>query len=163
VGHSITALIVRGRCDPAAAAAVDLRPVILTGDLTLLHIDHNYAAYWQSVRGVVGELDVPEDFPTVFPRERVLASLVESLVDTASPAFAILMTDYFGGVGDQWACAFSGVARCPSDATINGALRCLGVTRRPGRDEFDTVGLSAHRSPPDDLDRYVDLCQALEL
>jgi hypothetical protein len=30
-------------------------------------------------------------------------------------------------------------------------------------DEFDGIGLGHHRSSPDDLDRYVDLCHELGL
>ncbi|MBF6137321.1 hypothetical protein IU501_30560 [Nocardia otitidiscaviarum] len=45
-----------------------------------------------------------------------------------------------------------------SVSTINAALRAFGVTAAPGSDEFDTVGLADHRSSPDYLDRYIDLC-----
>jgi len=44
---------------------------------------------------------------------------------------------------------------------INAALRVLGVVAADGLDEFDTVGLAEHRSTPEALDRYEDLCDEL--
>jgi hypothetical protein len=162
MGHDITAILVHGTIDPVAAERFDLRPVTLGQDLALLHIDHYFAAYWQATERVTELLDVPLDFPPVFPREGVLRHMVVGLKATARPAFGIVMTDYFGGTGSQWACAFEGTKRITGDATkINATLRALGITHREPLDEFDTVGLDRHRSPPQYLERYVDLCDDL--
>jgi hypothetical protein len=42
-------------------------------------------------------------------------------------------------------------------------LRALGIARRSDLDEFDTVGLSRHRSSPRHLDRYVALCDDFDV
>lgn len=161
MGHSITALVIPGRPDPAALETYDLRAVALAEGLTLLHIDHYYAAYWQKHLGHEGLLPAPGSPPGIFPREAVLARIAAALTGLSAPRFAILQTDYFGGAGSQWAAAFEGERALAGDGTINAALRHLGVARRAGLDEFDTVGLGAHRCPPDDLERYVDLCDEL--
>ena len=161
MGHHITAIVIPGAPVPAALETYDLRPVALAEGLTLLHIDHYYSAYWQARLGLAGELPIVGEVPLVFPREAVLAVIAAAVTGLSAPRFVILQTDYFGGVGSQWAFAYEGADLLPGDGMINAALRQLGVRRRAGVDEFDTVGLGGHRSPPEDLERYVDLCDEL--
>lgn len=82
----------------------------LGAHLCLIHIGHYYTAYWQAWRGEAAKLDVPPDFPATFPREGVVLSLAAALTGSVdrgeAPTFALVMTDYFGGASDQWACAF---------------------------------------------------------
>jgi hypothetical protein len=65
-------------------------------------------------------------------------------------------------VGSQGAAVYAG-AELASDriTTINQALEYLGVQAQLGSDEFDTVGLSRHRSMPEYLSRYVDMAEEL--
>lgn len=161
MGHSITAIVIRGPADPAALETYDLRPVALGQGLTLLHIDHYYSAYWQARLGLRDFLSAPPDAPCIFPLEGVLVTIAAALTGRAAPLFALIQTDYFGGAGSQWAMAYEGARALPGDGMINAALRHLGVRRRAGIDRFDAVGLGEHRSPPDYLDRYVDLCDEL--
>lgn len=161
MGHHIVALMIPGEADPAAAERYDLRPIPLAGGVTLLHVDHYYAAYWQAQLAVEGEIDPPEGAPAIFPREAVLVRIAGAMVRSARPRFAVVMTEYFGGFGYQWAAAYTGSLRLEGDGTINAALRHLGVVRRPGVDEFDTVGLGEHRWPSEDLRRYAELCEEL--
>jgi hypothetical protein len=162
LGHNITAIIIADAFSAEAARNLDLVAVPLSSTLTLFHIDHYYAAYWQAVRGCTKQLDVPSEFPGVFPREGVVAQLVSELTGIETTRFALIQTEYFGGAGEQWARAFTGERRA-SDAntTINDVLRMLGVARQGHLDEFDTVGLGGHRIPPEYLERYVDLCDEL--
>lgn len=162
VGHNITAIVIADAFKTEVVRNLDLVPVPLTSPITLFHIDHYYTAYWQAVRGCNKQLDVPSEFSGVFPREGIVAQLVAELTGHEAARFALIQTEYFGGAGDQWACAFIGDHRESSaSATINDALRLLGVVRQGNLDEFDTVGLGAHRSPPEYLERYVGLCDEL--
>jgi hypothetical protein len=161
VGHHITAIIIADPFSADAARAFDLVTVPLLGSpLTLFHIDHYYTAYWQAKRGCATLLDVPNEFPIIFPREGVVLEIVAALTGLPAAKFALIQTEYFGGAGSQWACVFTGAHR-DSAGTINGALHALGVVRAPGLDEFDTVGLSAHRYEPEELERYRALCDEL--
>lgn len=162
MAHSITAIVIVGAFEPEVARNLDLVPVPLSSPLTLFHIDHYYTAYWQAFRGCTAQLDVPPEFPSVFPREGIVVQLVAELTGLETAKFALIHTEYFGGAGDQWACAFTGAQRDSGpNATINDALRMLGVMRRGHLDEFDAVGLGAHRMPPEYLGRYVGLCDEL--
>jgi hypothetical protein len=162
VGHCITAIVIAGRFDPDVARRLDLVPVPLSPPLTLFHINHYYAAYWQAARGCTKQLDIPAAFPGEFPREAIVAELAAELIGQGPARFALIRTEYFGGIGEQWACVFTGANRESSEnATINDALRVLGVVAQGKLDEFDTVGLAAHRSAPEYLARYVRLCDEL--
>jgi hypothetical protein len=162
VGHSISALIVDEPFDERAAREWDVIGLPIGQRLRLVHLSHYYTAYMQARRGETAMLDVPEDFPSVFPREAVVAGLAAALAADApiggATPFAVVMTDYFGGVGDQWACAFVAGRRVETVRDINAALRTMGVQAAEDLDEFDTVGLASHRSTPVYLDRYEDLC-----
>lgn len=165
VGHSICALIVGEPFDERATREWDVVGLPVGQSLRLVHISHYYTGYMQARRGETATLDVPADFPGIFPREAVVASLAAALagdrpIGAAAP-FAVVLTDYFGGVGDQWACAFVAGRRVEAVRDINAALRAMGVQAAAGLDEFDTIGLARHRSTPDYLARYEDLCDEL--
>ena len=161
MGHDICALIVTEPFDERAARDWDVAGLPLGHHLRLVHVSTSYTAYWQARRAETARLDVPADFPAVFPREGVVASLAAALAGPTragrEPSFALVATDYFGGAGEQWACAYVDGRRVSDVRDINAALRVLGVTAADGLDEFDTVGLAAHRSTPEVLDRYEDL------
>jgi hypothetical protein len=70
---------------------------------------------------------------------------------------ASISTDYFGGCGNQSATVWLngnviyeiGDEEFPRSSPINEALRLLGVKRKEGMDEFDTIGLGNYRSHKD--------------
>jgi hypothetical protein len=163
MGHSICAVIVGEPFDERAASEWDVVGLPLGQRLRLAHISHYYTAYMQARRGETAMLDIPPDFPVIFPREAVVLSLAAALAGERAATFALVMTDYFGGAGDQWACAFVEGRRVEAVSNINAALRALGVQAAEGLDEFDTVGLARHRTTPDYLDRYEDLCNELDV
>ncbi|MEV6278857.1 hypothetical protein [Nocardia sp. NPDC051832] len=162
MSHSISALILPGPYNADAADKWDLVPVPLRGDLTLFHITHYYTAYWQASLGVTGYFNLgPQARPLLFPTENVVAVLAAELSARPEPTFAVVATDYFGGAGDQYAAVSVDGGPIHSVRLINDALRVLGIRPAKGLDEFDTVGLGSHRSTPDYMDRYGDLCDDL--
>lgn len=62
---------------------------------------------------------------------------------------AKITTDYFGGFGEQTAKLFVNNKRVLDGDSINEALRQMGVIRKDGMDEFDTIGLGGYRSNQD--------------
>ncbi|MFE1592053.1 hypothetical protein [Nocardia sp. NPDC058705] len=136
-------------------------PTPLRNELTLFPLTHEYTAYWQATQGVAEQIERSPDMPRLFPTEGVVRVIAADLTARSHPSFALVYTDYFAGVGDQWAatCVAGGAIR--SVSTINAALRMIGVTATAGLDEFDTIGLGRHRSTPEYLDRYIDLCDEL--
>lgn len=162
MGHNIQAILLKGKYDEVQAANFDLYGVSLEFDLTLFFIDHYYSAYWQAILKTEGMLDINGVDYILYPCETALAVIVEKVSKSPNPVYAIISTDYFGGVGDQWANVY--VNRDLADKSIimiNQALAYLGVEKRDELDEFDTIGLSKYRSNPDYLDKYADLADEL--
>lgn len=70
---------------------------------------------------------------------------------------ALISTDYFGGNGNQSAKVFMNNQKILDQNDefdwklnpINSALKLLGVSKKDGMDEFDTIGLSKYRSNGD--------------
>lgn len=67
---------------------------------------------------------------------------------------AFITTDYFGGPGNQSAKVFLNNKKILEQddefdwklKPINSALKLLGVNKKGGMDEFDTIGLAGYRS-----------------
>lgn len=64
--------------------------------------------------------------------------------------YAIIETEYFGGVGEQAAAVYrAGRELMPPSVAefgpINAALRLLGIVQGEHADEFNAVGLQRHR------------------
>jgi hypothetical protein len=157
VGHNISGVIVKGGVLEAALADYDTSAVELLGDLTLVWMDIHYTEYWRHRLGIPERLPLPTSITdqAADPDDAVIAELIRCVAVTPEAPFAVVWTDYFGGVGDQRAAVYRRTGVIETDGTINGALRALGVSAGPGVDEFDTVGLSKFRHIPDDLlDRW---------
>jgi hypothetical protein len=162
VPHTISGVLIASPLRADIADAFDLRPQLQYESLSFLPVDHYYTAYWAHRLGIAEQFPIADGVPLTFPREHVLIAMLRDSTGIEQPDFAIVMTEYFGGIGGQWALPFR-AAQPQAYCSINAALAGLGVQRRDDCDEFDTVGLGAYRSNPDYLDKYVDLCDDLGL
>lgn len=160
--HNISAILLKGTFNTQKAKEFDLLPIDLGFGISMFHINHYYSAYWQAKLNTTGYLDTNTTQYLLYPSERVLSILMEKITATDKPLFAIIATDYFGGIGTQAANVYLKDTIVDTNiTTINEALAYFGVTRTKKKDEFDTVGLSKHRATPDYLDKYVDLAEEL--
>lgn len=163
MSHQICALVIVGNYDRDIAGKIDLRAIASYEEVSVMPIDHFYSTFWAAESSVGGELDVPMHVPATFPRDKVLFQFVRDMTQRAEPKFAIIQTEYDNGQshhnGAQWAAAFEGQRRISGDhASINDALRAIGVGRRYPKDEFDTIGLGAYWSNPRHLEKYRSWC-----
>jgi hypothetical protein len=154
MGHRISAVVLKGRFDEKLAGVFDLKPIRLSGELTMFPLSAAYADHWSDKLGISGFVD---DVPLLN------CNAVHHMVRYIAPEalFAVIETDYFGGRGTQSAAVYRGkVVVLPPESSsggpINKALRLLGVTARKGADEFDTVGLGTYRHFDDVLESYED-------
>jgi hypothetical protein len=69
--------------------------------------------------------------------------------------YALLETDYFGGVGTQRAALFEDDAPILESDSINAVLARLRVARAVDKDEFDTLELGALRSTEPFFEAYL--------
>lgn len=150
MSHHISAVLLLGPFDEQRATAFDLKAVRLTPGLTLFPLDARYTDFWAGRLGIPGFVDcVP------LLNSEVIHHIINAV--SPDPLFAVIETDYFGGVGSQAAGVYRGhaVVMPPvstavrpwggSVGPINESLRLLGVRARGGQDEFDTVGLGRYR------------------
>jgi hypothetical protein len=154
MGHHISAVLLQGPYDEDKARAFDLRPIPLGSGITMFPLDPGYCDYWSEKLGVDGLL----------PHRPLLNSQVVHHMMNAiqeNPLFAVIETDFFGGIGDQAAAVYRGHKEVMAPwvgyrGPINDALHHLGVVARPPLDHFDTVGLREYRDFDDDFDEYDD-------
>lgn len=162
MGHSITALVVKNVINNEAITKFDLVKVDIGFNLSLFYFDHYYTACWQYKTKTDGYLDFKSPKGLIIPNEEVVTKIACSLTEDPNAIYAILATDYFGGIGEQWAQVFAGNRTCEAgENSIDAALKYLGVESQPGKDEFDSVGLGIRRSNPEYLEKYVDLADEL--
>ncbi len=163
MGHHITAIVLKGDYDKPLAETFDLHGISLGFDLHMFFIDHYYSAYWQAKLGVTEELAFAKGADRlIYPNEAALVELLQIISCSRFVTFAIIVTDYFGGMGDQFAQVYQNTALVsPHLNAISPALEWLGVKPVQNLDAFDTVGLSNYRSNPEYLDKYYDLADEL--
>lgn len=150
MGHHITALIARAPINEEKAAFYDF-PFFYEGKYVIVAMDASHADYWDEKLGYK------------------YAKKSEIIMDTACThflaselglsTFAIVSTDYFGGMGSQVAAAYENGKQVlpPTKDGINQALKLIGVKRSFLSDEFDAVGLGKYRDWDDYFEKYQEL------
>ena len=138
MAHFISAIVAKAPIDRDKAAELDL-PVFEEGGFATVALFDRHAARWAERLGSSAESATGRliDAPVVLDFARAL--------DLWS--FALVATEYFGGVGEQFASVFED-GTCvmePTEGGINAALRRIGVECAGELDEFDTVGLGKRR------------------
>jgi hypothetical protein len=154
MGHHISAVLLRGPYDAEKARAFDLRPIPLESGITMFPLDGKHCDYWSEKLGVHGSLSRRPQL-----NEPVVHHMVNAIAD--DPLFAVIDTDFFGGIGDQAAAVYRGPKEVIAPwvgyrGPINHALHELGVIPRGALDLFDTVGLREHRDFDDLYEDYDD-------
>jgi hypothetical protein len=153
MGHHISAALLKGLFDTKIARDFRLTPRALPQDVTLFPLHYLYSDHWTERLGLEGP---HADHPLL--DGPVVHYLMKRIVN--QPFFAVVETNYFGGLGTQSAAVYHGdlVVMPPTlgRGTINQALRHLGVQPQKGADEFDTVGLGNYRDFDDLFESYRD-------
>jgi len=161
--HAISAVILKGEYNKEEAEKYDLLGVELGFNLTMFFIDIFFTACWQKKLGTLGVLETNCPKTTfLYPREMVIYELMKRISESEQVEYAIILTDYFGGAGEQFANVYQGDKNVDLEINrISKALKYLGVKNKSPHDEFDTVGLGKYRSNPNYLDKYGDLADEL--
>jgi hypothetical protein len=149
MGHHLSAIITSSSIDVTTATSFDL-PVFVENGFTIIALDAEHSDYWQQQLGLM-------DHSTP---EMILDCVVTHhfAQQIGATRYAIIETDYFGGVGDQMAVVYENqhMLMPPTHGGINAALRLLGVQRRGDVDEFDTIHLGRYRDFSAYFEKYRD-------
>jgi hypothetical protein len=139
MGHQITAIVTALPIDEDQARAFDL-PVFIENGYAIVGLDVAHTDYWADKL----HLQDADDASEISLDCQTTHYFAKKLGITK---FAIIYTDYLGGIGDQFAVVYErGRVILPTAASaINLALRLIGVTCLPGLDEFDSMNLAKYR------------------
>lgn len=154
MGQHISAIVFCGAADQAAVTRYDARLAECDEGFSLVAIDAYYVDAWAERLEILGAV---ANQPTL--NFRVVHHIAHAL--SSGRPFAIIETDYFGGIGTQSAAVYHGeherMSPTRSNAgVINQALRLLGLSPRFPLDEFATLGLEQHRDWDEFLEDYWD-------
>ncbi len=148
MGHCISAIV--GRHSDVCRIAENM----IHADLIELPQGYGMVLMTDKLLRDVEELAEVSD-EIVFPELDRFTEAVRELMERYSfhTKLAYIETDYFGGAGTQGGVLYENgcAAAAPSVAetgVINALLSELGVWREPGKDEFDSLGLSKYRRMP---------------
>lgn len=138
MGHHISAIIGSKDIDVdklkefglAAAFESDLILIILDSDAT-------------EILGEILDKSV-ESISDKIEWECELTCYIANVIGLRS--FAIIETNYFGGIGEQAASYFENGTKTLDNVDINEALAKLGVNRKGDLDEFDSINLGDYRA-----------------
>lgn len=154
MGHAISAVVVAGSVNLDRARAFDTKMVPCLAGFTLIALDADYMDVWADKLNIHGDV---ADRPLA--NTRAVHHMIREIAGAAT--FAVIETDYFGGVGQQSAAVYRGEEELMAPETadygvINSALRLLGVPRRSAYDEFESLGLGNYRDWGDLFNDYRD-------
>ena len=121
MGHSISAIIAQGPINEVKAIERGL-PVIFEGAFVIIPIP------WELLVELSNDDEPADGAATNLFNTHVPHLLAREL---GMAAYALIQTDYFGGVGEQNAMFHGADGQAIRDITINTALRMLGVPRTP--------------------------------
>ena len=147
MAHHISALVARLPIEVDEAKRLEL-PVFVEREFAIVALNPNHADHW------TGQLGLPfESFSGMIHDSPTTQEFARRL---GMSRFALIETEYFGGVGEQFATVYDGSERVfeVTEGGINAALKVIGVAAAPGMDEFDTVGLGKYRSFWDHFEKY---------
>ncbi len=149
MGHKISALVTELPIDFHAAKLLDL-PVMIEGRHVIIALNYNHSDFWAKRHGLesCSLSKIIHDNPVTFDFARRLGI----------SRFALIQTDYFGGIGEQYATVYDQGQRVleATEGSVNSALKAIGVTEANGLDAFDTIGLQQYRDFSDLFIDYYD-------
>lgn len=143
MGHSIQALVTGQPVQAQQLAEYDLIALPAAG-FTVIPLHHSHCDAWTERL----ELATRSHSPLLLDLE-VIHVIARALGVTK---YVLLETEYFGGRGVQNAVVYEFDTQVMLTDSINAALSAIGVTRRDGLDEFDTLELGMYRS----FDRFFE-------
>ena len=166
MSHAIEAIITTENPNPIKLKELDLSLFEETG-FHIIPLNNCHAIFWGKKWGVYD--DYGEHFGGVNP---VSMNTINKIVEELEISnYALIATDYFGGFGHQAARVYQNGKEVQvkgkqydngwglKGVDINSALREIGVVKKEGMDEFDTLNLSNYRHFEDYFEKYEDACE----
>jgi hypothetical protein len=159
MGHHIEAIITKQKPNTEKLKYLDL-PVFVEGEFNIIPLDICHSIYWGK------KWDVYDDYGESFGGgDLICIKTIERIAEELNiTCYALIGTDYHAGIGNQAAIVYRESEQLKIDSaklddgfglkgvSINSALFEIGVIKRSGFDEFDTINLSKYRT----FERYFE-------
>ena len=136
MAHYITAIITQEQFDHTVAQKYDL-PIFQEHGYYIIALNNSHSDFWAEKLGIVDD----EEHDIIL--DCGITHYFCNALDLN--CYAIINTDYFGGVGEQKANVYVYGKRILHLVSINDALKHLGVIADRNKDEFDTLNLGKYR------------------
>ena len=147
MAHHIDAIVAKLPINRDKAKEFDL-PVFVEGDFAVIALNHYHSDHWAEALKIDSKAfsDMIHDTAVTLEFARLIG--IEK--------FALVSTEYFGGVGEQFATVYDQNKRIfdVTEDGINQALNLIGVQKAKGLDEFDSIGLGKHRDFYSHFEKY---------
>lgn len=149
MGHHISAMICHLPIDTDSANECDL-PVFIEGDFAIIALNPYHSDHWAEKLGIDHYSFSDMLFDNQVTREFAKILKIEK--------YALINTEYFGGVGTQSATVYENNKRIfkVTEGGINRALALIGVVRENNKDEFECLNLGKYRRFCDYFEKYYD-------
>ncbi len=152
MGHRITAIVTKLPINKGKADYYDV-PVNIHEGYAIIGLYAPHSDYWAEKLGIAdnsskGSSIILDNSTTHFIANEICQGM-----------YALINTDYFGGIGEQHAGVFrDGNAELPvKTGAINECLKFIGVQAREELDEFDTIRLGKYRNFDAFFEKYWDI------
>lgn len=146
MGHAITAIITSQNINEAKAEAYDL-PFVYEKGFCIIFLEALHTDIWTAKIKASENIDLTDEGTAA---DILLDCKFTHYIAKALgiSQFALIETDYFGGIGTQWACVYKNSLQTmpTTEGGINQALQKIGVMAEANLDAFDTLNLSNYRS-----------------
>ncbi|MEQ3663490.1 hypothetical protein [Olleya sp.] len=166
MGHHIEAIITSEKPNKTKIEVLDL-PVFFENGFNIIPLDVCHTTYWGKKWNVYDENG--DCFGGV--NLLCLRSIERIAKEIEISNFALIATDYNGGIGEQAAIVYKDKREIRINGNyyshysgmdvvdINSDLRNIGVTKTKKSDEFDSINLSSYRSFDKYFEKYEVACE----
>lgn len=139
LSHHIEAITTKGSIKEELTKPFDI-PVFLQDGFSIVALYPAHIDYWCK------KLDIKYDSKSVIFSDCSVTHYFAKKLGLHE--YAIIMTEYFGGIGEQYASVYreNQLIMPETEGGINKALKLIGVVKKNGKDEFDTIQLNKYRS-----------------
>jgi hypothetical protein len=148
LAHSISAIITCDQVDETAATILGV-PVFRESGVSIVGLNAHHSDY------LADKLDLAHNSYSSLILDNDVTQEIAARIGLST--FAIVETNYFGGIGHQAAVVYSNRTQThlfedqtaspkPSKGNISKALAVIGVSKKDALDEFDAINLGRYRT-----------------
>ncbi|MDP8171253.1 hypothetical protein QJU96_08135 [Pasteurella skyensis] len=168
MGHNVVALITKQKPIKEKLEFIEM-PNFVEKGFYIIPLNACHSIYLEKKWGIYLEED--EEYFGGLGNIIYLKTIEKIAIEIGITDYALIGTDYFGGIGSQAAKVYKNSKQitiknaknydenCLVGVDINSTLRAIGVIKERNKDEFDTINLSHYRCFEKYYEKYEKYCE----